>query len=209
VQIVIPTLITPLPVVQIEVCSQTEKQLCYYVGKYCAEKWNALGIIFCAQEKKTYCCFSSPLAKIIHEHGRPQLGISWGTPKNPNCRGFTAQEFQKLDFSKIDFSAWIEEDVKKNIVPSVQKNISNVPYELLYAIAKVESNLNPYAVNVEGKSYYPESKRAAILRYCMELFGSTWKSIDCYHKGEAKAREYSVYTAKVCAILYNTDVCMF
>ncbi len=30
-----------------------------------------------------------------------------------------------------------------------------VSYETLYAIAKVESRLYPYAVNVSGKSYYP------------------------------------------------------
>jgi hypothetical protein len=28
--------------------------------------------------------------------------MSWGTPKNPNCKGFTPVEFQVLDFSKID-----------------------------------------------------------------------------------------------------------
>jgi len=115
-------------------CNQREQQLaklrswgkldgnCHYVGKYCAEKW--LGV--CVQEKKTYCCFSSPLARIVHEYGRPQLGIGWGSPKSPNCRGFTPEEFQKLDFSKIDFSEWIEEEVKANISPSIQTSISSV-----------------------------------------------------------------------------------
>jgi len=119
-------------------CNETEKQLaslrswgkldgnCHYVGSYCAEKW--LGT--CVQRKKTYCCFSSPLARIIHEQGRPQLGIGWGTPESPNCRGFTAQEFQKLDFSRIDFSEWIEEEVGKNVAPQIQQNISNVVNQL-------------------------------------------------------------------------------
>jgi len=95
---------------------------CHYIGSYCSEKW--FGV--CVQRKKTYCCFSSPLARIIHEQGRPQLGIGWGTPKSPNCRGFTPEEFQKLDFSKIDFSEWIEEKVKANISPSIQTSISSV-----------------------------------------------------------------------------------
>jgi len=115
-------------------CSQREQQLaklrswgkldgnCHYVGEYCSEKW--LGT--CVQKKKTYCCFSSPLARIIHEYGRPQLGIGWGSPESPNCRGFTPEEFQKLDFSKIDFSEWIEEEVKANISPSIQTSISSV-----------------------------------------------------------------------------------
>lgn len=37
-----------------------------------------------------------------------------------------------------------------------------VSYETLYALAKVESNLNPYAVNVEGKSYFPRTKEEAL-----------------------------------------------
>jgi len=115
-------------------CSETERQLaalrswgqldgnCHFVGEYCAEKW--LGS--CVQKKRTYCCFSSPLARIIHEQGRPQLGIGWGTPKSPNCRGFTLEEFQKIDFSKIDFSEWINVEVRGRIVPQMQNTITNI-----------------------------------------------------------------------------------
>ena len=122
-----------------------------------------------------------------------------------------------------------------------------VPYSVLYGIAKVESNLHPYAVNVEGRSYFPKSKEEAlalvrgkknydlglmqinsfwirklalnpewllnieynaklgamILRYCTSLFGNTWKAIDCYHRGEARAKSYSEYTAEVCSVLYG------
>ena len=119
-------------------CNETEKQLaalrswgrldgnCHYVGSYCAEKWFGT----CVQRKKTYCCFSSPLARIIHEQGRPQLGIGWGSAKSPNCRGFTIEEFQKIDFSKIDFSEWIEEEVSKNIAPQINQSINNVINQL-------------------------------------------------------------------------------
>jgi hypothetical protein len=77
---------------------------CYYVGDYCVLE---LPFVGCVQKKNTFCCFSSPLARIIHVQGRPQLGIGWGSAKSPNCRGFTMDEFQKLDFSKIDFSEWV------------------------------------------------------------------------------------------------------
>ena len=115
-------------------CNETERQLlklkekgnCVFVGDYCAEWWPFKLKWICVQRKETYCCFSSPLARIIHEQGRPQLGIGWGTPENPNCRGFTAEEFQKLDFSKIDFSEWIEGEVKGSIVPRIETNIRNV-----------------------------------------------------------------------------------
>jgi hypothetical protein len=114
-------------------CSPTEKELaalrdwgkldgsCHYVGEYCTEKW--LGV--CVQKKKTYCCYSSPLARIIVEAAHKQLGIPWGSPESPNCRGLTPEEFQKLDFSKVDFSEWVDYEVKTNIIPTVNTSLSN------------------------------------------------------------------------------------
>lgn len=56
-----------------------------------------------------YCCFPSKLARIIHEEGRKQLGISWGTPSNPNCRALTIDELKQLDFSSMDLGEIIED----------------------------------------------------------------------------------------------------
>jgi hypothetical protein len=94
---------------------------CHYVGDYCAEKIPLAG---CVQKKKTYCCFGSPLARIIQEQGRPQLGKGWGDPKSPDCSGFTIDEFQKLDFSKIDFSEWINMIVGQETA-NLQNNLPN------------------------------------------------------------------------------------
>lgn len=82
---------------------------CHYVGDYCFRKWPMVG---CVQKAKGYCCFNSKLARILHEQGRPQLASfgptgSWGVGSQPNCRGFYPEEFQALDFSKIDLSEYI------------------------------------------------------------------------------------------------------
>ena len=103
---------------------------CHYVGNYCAVK--VLGV--CLQRKKTYCCFNSVLARIIQEQGRPQLGIGWGDAKHPNCRGFTPEEFQKIDFSKVDFSEWLPEIEKK-----VSSTISNVQSQIEGAAQKIQN----------------------------------------------------------------------
>ena len=95
---------------------------CHYVGSYCAMKV----LKICVQKKKTYCCFHSVLARIVQEQGRKQLGISWGSPKSPNCRGFTPEEFQRLDFSKMDFSEWYE-DIQKRIRENFGVFKSEVP----------------------------------------------------------------------------------
>ena len=78
-----------------------EKLLTVYVGTYCSKK--ALGV--CLQKKKAYCQFESKLAQIVQAQGRnAQLGIGFGSGKNPECRGITIDELQSLQFDKMDFS---------------------------------------------------------------------------------------------------------
>ncbi|MDB5575723.1 MAG: conjugal transfer protein TraN [Bradyrhizobium sp.] len=80
--------------------------MCHEVGTYCTVSF--LGV--CVQKAKSHCCFNTKLGRIIQEQGRPQLksfnAIGWGPVKHPMCRGFTPEEFQALDFSKIDFSEY-------------------------------------------------------------------------------------------------------
>jgi hypothetical protein len=98
---------------------------CHYVGEYCAAKWGICPACVCVQKKKTYCCFGSPLGRIIAEQGRDQLSFNFGTAKSPNCRGFTPDEFQKLDFSKINFSEWLDTFVNPEMMPNVEGTIIN------------------------------------------------------------------------------------
>ena len=108
---------------------------CHYVGTRCIKK---LPLVGCVQKAKVYCCFNSKLARIIHEQGRPQLttfGSSggWGSAKRPNCRGFTPEEFQSIDFGQIDFSEYvadIQRRVRQNLEPQImdifQKSMENI-----------------------------------------------------------------------------------
>jgi conjugal transfer mating pair stabilization protein TraN len=93
---------------------------CHYVGDYCERKWPLVG---CVQKAKSFCCFNSKMARIIHEQGRPQLlafqpNGAWGVPEQPNCRGFTPDEFQALDFSRIDLSEYFT-DVQKDLATKI------------------------------------------------------------------------------------------
>ena len=76
------------------------KGLCHYVGTYCSNKDPIFGK--CLTKKSTYCCFNSKLSRIFQEQGRKQLGISFGSNQTPDCRGFTTEELQRIDFSKFD-----------------------------------------------------------------------------------------------------------
>ncbi|MHC1699257.1 MAG: conjugal transfer protein TraN [Geobacteraceae bacterium] len=99
---------------------QKEGKQCHYVGDYCYKKWPLVG---CVQKAKSFCCFNSKMARIIHEQGRPQLQSfqpngGWGVPEAPNCRGLTPDEFQALDFSRIDLSEYFE-DVQKDLATKI------------------------------------------------------------------------------------------
>jgi len=90
-------------------------------------------LVGCVQHKKTYCCFSSKLGRILQEQGRPLIasfgpGGAWGEPKNPNCRGFTPEEFQMLDFDRIDLSEWYEDittATQNEVNATMQQRINN------------------------------------------------------------------------------------
>ena len=97
---------------------------CHLVGSYCITKlWGN-----CTQRKTSYCCFNSKLGRIIQEQGRPQLqafGIDggWGTPDQPNCIGLSPEQFQMLDFSKMDLSEFIA-DIVQPIASDIAGQIS-------------------------------------------------------------------------------------
>jgi soluble lytic murein transglycosylase-like protein len=97
---------------------------------------------------------------------------------------------------------------------------------LLWAIAKVESNFNPRALNHNkngtydvglmqiNSSWFPYLKKhgidpsllwepcyntyvgAMVLRHCIDTYGYNWRAVDCYNKGK-KAKENSMYVWKV------------
>lgn len=76
---------------------------CIEVGSFCSKRYKFLG---CVQRKRSFCCFNGKMQRIFQEQGRPQLSTfnGFGDAKNPDCRGFTPEEFQSIDFSKIDLS---------------------------------------------------------------------------------------------------------
>jgi len=98
--------------------------MCHEVGEYCAS--SVLGI--CIQKAKSQCCFNTKLGRIIQEQGRPQLkdfnAIGWGPVKHPDCRGLTAEEFQALDFSRMDLSEYYA-DVESKAQSDIQVDMKD------------------------------------------------------------------------------------
>lgn len=92
---------------------------CVLVGTFTAEreKFTKMPI----RKKTVFCCFGNKFAKLLQEQGKPQLGQNFGTPEEPNCRGFTAEELSKIDFSKLDLTEIIS-DVMSTFKPKNTKD---------------------------------------------------------------------------------------
>ncbi len=76
---------------------------CHQVGSYCKTK--VLGA--CIEKRQTYCCFSSPLSKIIQQQIRPQLGLSWGSAKAPQCDGIPLNRLAEIDWEQVNLDEWL------------------------------------------------------------------------------------------------------
>lgn len=108
---------------ELELAGLKQEGLCHYVGRYCSKKVFFGG---CLEHKKTYCCYNSKLGRIIQEQGRFQLSTfsGWGSDKQPDCRGLTPEEFQMLDFSKIDLSEYYG-DIEVSTEEEIRNKIEN------------------------------------------------------------------------------------
>lgn len=83
--------------------------LCTHQSTYCSRRlpWP---LKTCIQETEVWCCWNSRLAETIAIQGKCQLyGECGGKPGASGCRGFTQAEFGRLDFSKINLSAFMND----------------------------------------------------------------------------------------------------
>lgn len=89
---------------EFELATKRELKSCVYLGRYCSSRF--LGV--CYERSQSYCCYHSPLARIIQEQVRSQLGIRMpGASSNPICPGLTVAQLQSVDWNRIDLSEWL------------------------------------------------------------------------------------------------------
>lgn len=93
--------------------SKKAVRACHYVGSYCRKD----SFAGCIEERRTYCCFNSPLGRILQQQIRPQFGMSWGSPKYPDCGGIPAQDLARVDWSRVDLSEWIAMMAASGVMP--------------------------------------------------------------------------------------------
>ena len=120
-----------------------DKKLCHQVGTYCAKK--VLGI--CLSKKTSYCCFGNKLLRLIQEQGRSQLGISWGEPENPCCRGLKPEELARIDFSRIDMSEIFEDIIASYKQPDTARLQTRVAENLKDNVRQIQAGTKKQPIN--------------------------------------------------------------
>jgi len=90
----------------IELDVQKKLKNCVHIGTYCSQK---IPLIGCVKRKESYCCFNSPLSRIMQQEIRkqPQMGLSWGRPKSPDCRAISTDMLEKVNWDQVNLDEWI------------------------------------------------------------------------------------------------------
>lgn len=93
--------------------SKKDTNSCHYVGSYCDQYTDSVTET-CIVKKESYCCFNSPLSRIVNEQALPQLipwwqfwVNPWGTAENPRCQGFTFDQVARIDWNRVDLGEWV------------------------------------------------------------------------------------------------------
>jgi conjugal transfer mating pair stabilization protein TraN len=90
---------------EFELGAKRQLKVCHYNGSYCQGK--ILGI--CIEKRDSYCCYNSPLARILQEQVRkqPQVNRPYGEADSPDCSGLTAVDLQVVNWDLVDLSEWM------------------------------------------------------------------------------------------------------
>ena len=73
------------------------------MGSYCKSKV----LTACIGRRKPCCCFNTPLARILNEQIRPQLGRGWGDSDDPDCSGIAVEDFERVDWDQVNLDEWL------------------------------------------------------------------------------------------------------
>lgn len=88
-------------------CFKTSHKSCKKVFGVCTNKY-----------KDFHCCYDSVISRIIMEQAITQLGWSTKTYRDSmGCRGLKISELTQIDFSRIDFTEWIDLMAQSDMLP--------------------------------------------------------------------------------------------
>ncbi len=120
-----------------ELAAKKQLKVCRDLGTYCAGT-TVLGS--CLLRKESYCCYNSPLARILNEQIKPQLGMDFGSPQNPDCSGIKVEDLNRVDWSRVNLDEWLGILAQTNHLPTAANAASKLN---LNQLTGSSSRLNP------------------------------------------------------------------
>jgi conjugal transfer mating pair stabilization protein TraN len=101
---------------EFELGAKRELKSCHDVGSYCKSKL----LTACIERRKAYCCFNTPLARILNEQIRPQLGRGWGEADAPDCSGIAVSDFARVDWDRVNLDEWLAILAETGLYPTIE-----------------------------------------------------------------------------------------
>lgn len=132
-----------------ELAAQKQLKVCTDLGTYCESK--VAGV--CWVRKESYCCYNSPLARILNEQIKPQLGMDFGTPESPTCTGIKVADLDRVDWTQVNLDKWLAILAQTGHLPSAANASSMLNLDQLTGTG---SRLNPQkygAAPAAGKTH--------------------------------------------------------
>lgn len=109
-----------------ETAAKVQTGSCHFVGSY--TKKLGLGL---KKKYKSYCCYQSPLARIVNEQVKktqPEvLGLKdnpWGSAKDPICGGIPIDKIDAINWDLIDLSEWEGIIAQNNLLPDTEEALT-------------------------------------------------------------------------------------
>ncbi|MBK5966748.1 conjugal transfer protein TraN [Thiocystis minor] len=92
--------------------AQRALKSCHRIGSYCKKTFFGA----CIESRDSYCCFNSPLSRILSEQIKGQLGLGFGSAKHPNCAGIGVETLAHVNWAAIDLREWLQMLTAANLV---------------------------------------------------------------------------------------------
>lgn len=94
--------------------ARREMLACTRIGTYCASD----SVFGCVETRDAFCCYDSPLARIVMDGAGSQFSLDLGTPEQPNCQGLSLSQVAAIDWDQIDLDQWYGILASNGVIPN-------------------------------------------------------------------------------------------
>lgn len=143
---------------EMDLARARQENLCVNVGSYCSKKIMVLGKqVGCLETTDSFCCYNGQLGKAVAVGSHEQLGLSWGSPKSPNCKGLTVEQLTSLDFNSPAMQKAME-PFKQEIMSSYEKNIApNLSNGAVTGLMSGKADTNSKSLCLQRQKFDPKT----------------------------------------------------